>query len=106
MEECLHKNNIFVLPSEREGLPKAVTEAAMTGMPLILSDVPGCKDCVINNKSGKLVNYMDENELYNAMKCFVDDAGLIALMGKESAKFAREKFSIETITKQYLEIIS
>ena len=106
MEECFHKNNIFVLPSEREGLPKAVTEAATTGMPLILSDVPGCKDCVINNKSGKLVNYMDENELYNAMKCFVDDVGLIALMGKESAKFAREKFSIETITKQYLEIIS
>ena len=106
MEDCFHKHNIFVLPSEREGLPKAVTEAATTGMPLILSDVPGCKDCVINNKSGKLVNYMDENELYNAMKCFVDDIGLITLMGRESAKFAREKFSIETITKQYLEIIS
>jgi glycosyltransferase involved in cell wall biosynthesis len=105
MEECFHKNNIFVLPSEREGLPKAVTEAATTGMPLILSDVPGCKDCVINNKSGKLVNYMDENELYEAMKCFVNDTGLIKLMGKESAKIAREKFSIETITKQYLEII-
>jgi glycosyltransferase involved in cell wall biosynthesis len=105
MEECFHKNNIFVLPSEREGLPKAVTEAATTGMPLILSDVPGCKDCVINNKSGKLVNYMDENELYEAMKCFVNDTGLIKLMGKESAKIAREKFSIKTITKQYLEII-
>ena len=106
MEDCFHKNNIFVLPSEREGLPKAVTEAATTGMPLILSDVPGCKDCVINNKSGKLVNYMDENELYDAMKCFVDDTSLITLMGKESAKFAKEKFSIETITKKYLEVIS
>ena len=106
MEECFHKNNIFVLPSEREGLPKAVTEAATTGMPLILSDVPGCKDCVINNKSGKLVNYMDENGLYDAMKCFVDDTDLITLMGKESAKFAKERFSIDTITKKYLEIIS
>jgi glycosyltransferase involved in cell wall biosynthesis len=106
MEECFHKNNIFVLPSEREGLPKAATEAATTGMPLILSDVPGCKDCVINNKSGKLVNYMDENKLYDAMKCFVDDTSLITLMGKESAEFAKEKFSIETITKQYLEVIS
>jgi len=105
MEECFHKNNIFVLPSEREGLPKAVTEAATTGMPLILSDVPGCKDCVINNKSGKLVNYMDENGLYDAMKCFVDDTDLITLMGKESAKFAKERFSIDTITKKYLEII-
>ena len=106
MEECLHKNNIFVLPSEREGLPKAVTEAATTGMPLILSDVPGCVDCVVDNRSGKLVNYMDENDLYGAMKCFVDDTDLITIMGKESAEFAREKFSIETITKQYLEIIS
>ena len=53
-----------------------------------------------------LVNYRDENELYNAMKRFVDDIDLISLMGMESAKFAREKFSIETITKQYLEIIS
>ncbi len=106
MEECLHKNNIFVLPSEREGLPKAVTEAATTGMPLILSDVPGCRDCILDNKSGKLVNYMDENDLYSAMKCFVDNTDLIALMGKESAKLAREKFSIDTITKQYLKIIS
>ena len=106
MEECFHKNNIFVLPSEREGLPKAATEAATTGMPLILSDVPGCEDCVINNKSGKLVNYMDENDLYNAMKCFVDDTNLIYVMGKESAKFAREKFSLTTITKQYFKIIS
>ena len=106
MEKCLHENNVFVLPSEREGLPRVVTEAASTGMPLILSNVPGCKDCIINNKSGILVNYMDEDQLYNAMKCFVDDIELIALMGQESAKFAGEKFSIETITKQYLEIIS
>ena len=106
MEDCFHKNNIFVLPSEREGLPKVATEAATTGMPLILSDVPGCKDCVINNKSGKLVNYMDENELYDAMKFFIDDTSLITLMGKESAKFAKEQFSIETITKKYLEVIS
>ncbi len=106
MEECFHKNNVFVLPSEREGLPKAATEAATTGMSLILSNVPGCEDCVIHNKTGKLVNYMDENDLYNAMKCFVDDTNLITTMGKESAKFAKEKFSIETITKQYLEIFS
>ncbi len=49
---------------------------------------------------------MDENDLYSAMKCFVDNTDLIALMGKESAKLAREKFSIDTITKQYLKIIS
>ncbi len=106
MEECFHKNNVFVLPSEREGLPKAATEAATTGMSLILSNVPGCEDCVIHNKTGKLVNYMDENDLYNAMKSFVDDTNLIATMGKESAKFAKEKFSLETITKQYLEIFT
>ena len=58
---------------------------------------------IINTCRGGIIN---ENDLYDAMKCFVDDTSLIALMGKESAEYAREKFSLETITKQYLEVIS
>jgi len=106
MEECFHKNNIFVLPSEREGLPKAAVEAASTGMPLILSDVPGCQECVIDGETGKLISYKDQTELYDAMESFILDAGLISTMGKKSAEFAKKKFSLGVIEKQYLDIIS
>jgi glycosyltransferase involved in cell wall biosynthesis len=106
MEACLHANNIFVLPSEREGLPKAAVEAASTGMALILSNVPGCQDCVVNDKSGKLVEYRDDDQLFQAMECFLCDEKLINKMGDRSAQLVKEKFSLDIITKKYLQIIS
>lgn len=106
MEECFHMNNVFVLPSEREGLPRAAVEAASTGMPLILSNVPGCEDCVIEGESGKLIPYMSESELYKAMEGFIDNPSLISLMGKKSSELAKEKFSLNVIASQYLKITS
>tara|TARA_B110001450_G_C17666708_1_gene499877 strand:+ start:1815 stop:2945 length:1131 start_codon:yes stop_codon:yes gene_type:complete len=105
MEDCLHKHSVFVLTSEREGLPKAAAEAASTGMPLILSDVPGCRDCVKDNGSGMLVTYNNSHELYQAMELFINESNLIASMGKKSAIHAKEKFSLEVITQQYLKIL-
>lgn len=106
MAECLHENNIFVLISQREGLPKAAAEAASTGMPLILSNVPGCEDCVINNESGKLIPYLDEDELYIAMEYFISNPNQISLMGKKSSILAKEKLSLNVITNQYLKLFS
>ncbi len=106
MEECLHANNIFVLVSEREGLPKAAAEAASTGMPLILSNVPGCEDCVINNKSGKLIPYMDEDELYKAMEYFLLSPKQINFMGEKSSILAQEKLSLDVISDQYLQLFA
>jgi glycosyltransferase involved in cell wall biosynthesis len=105
MEDCFHKHSVFVLTSEREGLPKAAAEAASTGMPLILSDVPGCRDCVKDNGSGMLVTYNNSHELYQAMELFINESNLIASMGKKSAIHAKEKFSLEVITQQYLKIL-
>ena len=106
MEKYFHQNNVFVLPSQREGLPKAAAEAAMTGMPLILSNVPGCRDCVEQNVNGMLVSYMNEDELYQAMKRFIDDTKLIYLMGEQSSILANKKFSFQSIHKQFSYIIS
>ena len=76
-----------------------------TGMPLILSDVPGCRDCVKDNSSGMLVTYNNSHELYQAMELFINESNLIAPMGKKSAIHAKEKFSLEVITQQYLKIL-
>ena len=106
MEQCFHDNTIFVLPSQREGLPKAAVEAASTGMPLILSDVPGCRDCIEDNSSGILVIYNNSKELYEAMERFISNPNLITTMGKKSSILAKEKFSLTAITGKYLKIIS
>jgi len=54
MFELYKATDIFLLPSYREGFPKAALEAAATGQPLLMSNVPGCRDCIDNGFNGFL----------------------------------------------------
>ena len=51
----IKKSTIIVLPSYREGFPKILMEAAATGRPVITTNVPGCRDAIIDKKTGVLV---------------------------------------------------
>ena len=53
--ELYFKSHIVCLPSYREGLPKALIEAAAASRAVITTDVPGCRDVIIPDKSGILV---------------------------------------------------
>lgn len=44
-----------ILPSYREGLPKGLIEAGASGLPLVTTDVPGCREVVTNEVDGLLV---------------------------------------------------
>ena len=49
------RSHIICLPSYREGLPKSLVEAAAAGRAVVTTDVPGCRDAIIVNKTGLLV---------------------------------------------------
>ena len=53
------KSNIICLPSYREGLPKSLIEAAAASRAVVTTDVPGCRDAIIPNKTGILVPVKD-----------------------------------------------
>ena len=55
IEEIVKNSTIVVLPSYREGLPKSLCEAAACGRPVITTNVPGCRDAIIPNKTGFLM---------------------------------------------------
>ena len=59
--------HIAVLPSRGEGLPKSLLEAASCGRPLIATDVPGCREIVIEGQTGILVPLNDDIALANAI---------------------------------------
>lgn len=101
MQKCLYHSTILVLPSYGEGLPKIALEAAATGMPLILTDVRGCKDCLIEGKNGLLVSIKDPDDIKNAMKKFIVQKELINAYGRSSSKLISEQFSLEMITQQF-----
>ena len=63
----LQAADAFIMSSAWEGLPIAILEAASYGMPMLVTDVGGCKEAVENNKNGFVVPPKNSNELANAM---------------------------------------
>ena len=55
--------NIVCLPSYREGFPKVLIEAAACGRAVITTDIPGCRDAILDGKTGCLVPVKDSNAL-------------------------------------------
>lgn len=61
----------FVLPSYHEGMANTLLEAGATGRPLITSDIPGCREAVVNGRSGILAPPREEAALYRLLKEFI-----------------------------------
>ena len=104
MPELFNSSSVFVLPSYREGLPQVALEAASCGMPLILNNVTGCKECVIENENGFLTTKGDTLDLINKMNRFIKDPSLIQSMGNRSRDLIMKNFSKELIYKKFLDL--
>ena len=94
--------HVYVLPSYREGMPRSVLEAMAMGRPIITTDAPGCRETVIEGKSGFLVPPQTVRPLAEAMERFVSDPGLIEPMGRHSRALAEDKFDVEKINAEML----
>ena len=105
MNNLYKKATILVLPSYREGLPKVALEAASTGMPLILTNVPGCRECVADNVNGYLIRLKDSSDLISKMEKFILNPEIIRLMSMSSRKIIEERFSLNLISQEFLRLI-
>lgn len=92
-----------VLPSYREGIPRTMIEAAAMAKPLIVTDVPGCRDVVLPGKTGFLCPAKDPTAL--AVCC----EQLLTLtpeqrsaMGQSGRAFIGEMFDEQLVIEQYL----
>ena len=105
MNNLYKKATILVLPSYREGLPKVALEAASTGMPLILTNVPGCRECVADNVNGYLIRAKDSNDLISKMEKFILNPEIIRPMSISSRKIIEKRFSLNLISQEFLRLI-
>lgn len=97
------KCSVFVLPSYREGIPRTVQEAMAKGRPVIVTDVPGCRETVINGKTGFSVKAKSPEALADAMCKFIENPALIKSMGEASYELCQEKFDVKKVNKSLLE---
>jgi glycosyltransferase involved in cell wall biosynthesis len=99
---CLESCDCVILPSYREGTPKALLEASAMELPVIATDVPGCRDAVTHGVTGYLVKAKDVHALVKAME---DVIKMTASQRKEMGKSGRAKvvrdYSERTVIKAY-----
>lgn len=93
---------IVCLPSYREGLPRALLEAAACARPLIATDVPGCREICINGVTGLTVPAHDSEALSAALLRMLDDAALVAACAQAARAKVEREFTLERIADQTL----
>lgn len=105
VQDWLAKASVFVLPSYREGFPRSTQEAMAMGRAVITSDVPGCRETVIDGVNGFLVQARAPADLAEKMLRFLDDPDLITVMGAASHEIARLRFDSGIVNEKLLKIL-
>ena len=95
-----------VLPSYREGTPRSLLEAAAMGRPLLATDVPGCREVVIDGVNGLLCRLRDSVDLAEKMMQMITmPMSALLQMGQESRRLAEMRFDEQIVIRKYLEAI-
>jgi glycosyltransferase involved in cell wall biosynthesis len=99
--------NCVVLPSYyREGVPRVLLEALAMEKPIITTDAPGCKNVCVDGVNGFLVKPKDVESLYLAMKRMLELGNeKLREFGKAGRRLAEEKYSVEKIVGEYINLI-
>ena len=101
--ELLAAADLFVLPSDYEGLPISLLEAMSAGLPTVASDVPGIRDAVSADPGcARLVAPRDEAALAAAILAAFADPGWLEDAGGRASRLAREQYSAEGMVEHYL----
>ena len=101
MPAALNKASIIALPSYREGLPTILIEAASVGRPIIATDVPGCREVVIDGQNGYLIPDRNHQMLTEKILHISENHQLMTEMGEKSREMAEKIFTIEKVYSQY-----
>ena len=103
----LKQADCVVLPSYREGVPRTLLEAAAMARPVITTDAPGCRDTVVDGKTGFLCRTADASDLAEKILRFIamtPDARLA--MGQQGRTFIKQNFDERLVIQSYLQMVN
>lgn len=100
----LAQSHIACLPSYREGLPKSLLEAMAAGLPIVSTDVPGCREVVKHGESGLLVPPRDSASLASALRRLIEDRALRRRFGIAGRNRAEREFASSIVIAQTLAV--
>lgn len=105
VSDWITASHVFVLPSYREGVPRSTQEAMAIGRAVITTDVPGCRETVIDGVNGFLVPKWNPKALAEKMVYFIEHPDKIQIMGEASHRIAIEKFDANKVNQKLIDIL-
>ena len=90
--------------SYREGLPRVVTQALLSGLPVIAYDVDGTREVCIDGETGRLLEPGDIGALAEAARGMIEHPHERAEMGRRGRELCRQRFAASTMVRQLEEI--
>ncbi|MCH7540918.1 MAG: glycosyltransferase family 4 protein [Proteobacteria bacterium] len=103
--ELLRAADIFTLPSHREGMPRSIIEAMMTGLPVVATDIRGSREEVVPGETGLLVPVGDSEVLAEALGRLVGDAALRRRLGRAGRVRALELYDEAKVVARQLDLL-
>ena len=106
VRKYIKNSSCVVLPSYREGTSRVLLEASALARPCIATNVPGCREVVLDEKSGFLCKVKSSHDLYLKMKkMYLLDQGKREEMGLVGRKHVETKFNHELVCQIYLDTL-
>ena len=100
----LQAMDLFVLPSEAEGISNTILEAMATGLPVIATQVGGNGELVVEGETGMLVPAKDPQALSLAVRAYLQDPKLMRSHGEAGRKRVEKEFSMSAMVEHYLQV--
>ncbi len=94
--------DIFVLPSQTEGLPISLLEAMAFSLPIVISSVGSIPSVITHGVDALTINPNDENSIYEALYLLLKNEILQRKIGREARKTFLEKYSSATMAGHYI----
>ncbi|WP_442755761.1 glycosyltransferase family 4 protein [Methylocystis sp. JAN1] len=101
----LKASDLCVFPTEyREGVPRAVMEAAIAELPIVTTDVPGCRDVVRDGSSGYLATPGDYQGLARKIMLALDEPRKAKAMALRASALVKEKYALDVALDSYVAV--
>jgi phosphoglycerate dehydrogenase-like enzyme len=102
VEKHMAAMDIFILPSHREGFGMSVVEAEAMGVPVIVTDIPGPVNAMIDNVTGITIGVKDVNALVDGVEELINNAEKRYMYGELGYEFAKSHFDSRVFSKKLL----
>src|SRR5207244_10319617 len=94
--------DLLVLSSDTEGIPGAILEAGLLGLPVVAPRVGGIEDCIVDGQTGLLTEPNDEDALSRAICKLSSDPVLRTQLGMRAQDFIQKNFLLQNIANEYV----